>query len=818
MLKRLQSQIQKTEMALQNKKNQLFKIEDGAGKDELDKNLLLYWLDNLTESVEIINSEGYFIYVNDVLCKRLGYSKEELLKMKVSDIDLDKNIHHYWEESLSKIKSIGTVWFEGSHIRKDGTIYPVEVNCKYTEIEGSAYLLAVTKDISDRKARERKLIRSEALLNEIMNNSEEAIFLFDPESQKVIDCNITSLKMFNFVTKVELMDSVGIFSEKMDFIQNSFTKIQSEVISKGNFQAEARYIKSSGKSYWCYFSAIYLDIEDENSYFLIRVKDIDNKKKSEESIKRSEKRYKDLVSYNQTLICTHDVNGEILTINPACLKSLEYSKENELVGKNLMSLFNEANHPGYHAYLKEINEKGFSQGIMQVVNKYGKKMYWVYSNYKVDEHGFEPYIVGSAQDITERVVIEKELKKAKLIAENSLKAREIFMANISHEVRTPLHGIMGISNLLNKTELTDDQRKYLKIIKHSSENLLFIMNDILDIAKIESGKFEFEIIPFELYDTILNTIQDLNFKAEEKGVALNLSLPKIQIPPLLGDPYRLSQIITNLTNNAIKFTDKGKIDIKLEILHDINEILTIEIKVTDTGIGIPEAKLDYIFEEFTQADSSHTRLYGGTGLGLAICKKIIEYQKGSIYANSKQGEGSEFGFIIHLKKSKQNQKYEDECFEINYDYFKGLRVLLVEDNLINQLIASILLESKGFVMDVAEGGLKALELIEKNDYDLILLDIQMPDIDGVEVATKIRNHAYEPKSKTPIIALTANAMKGDKDKYLALGMNAFLSKPYSENELFQKIASILNGSSIDVQINENDNNSLQNNNSLEKLG
>jgi len=422
-----------------------------------------------------------------------------------------------------------------------------------------------------------------------------------------------------------------------------------------------------------------------------------------------------------------------------------------------------------------------------------------------DDKGIVLGVVVVARDITDQKRFENELIEAKSSAERatqkaneSTKLKEAFLANMSHEIRTPMNAIIGFSDILSKRKMGDQEREYVKIIKSAGENLLTIINDILDISKIEAGMMTFEENNFSVKEIFRSLHEMLMGKAKEKNLELLFICDKDVPDILLGDQTRLTQIIINLTGNAIKFTQKGKVQVTVKVLkNDSNNYqdknIVLEFSILDTGIGIPQDKLENIFKRFQQAESHTTRKYGGTGLGLSIAKQLVELQGGTLSVKSELKVGSEFSFCIPYKKSLQRQVTQEVAEKkYNMEDLSKLKILLVEDNQLNVKLISSLFSENNLKLEEAGNGKVCITKLKENNgstsptacFDIILMDMEMPGMNGYEATTIIRK---ELKNNIPIIAMTANAMAGEREKCLSLGMNDYISKPINANLLFEKM-------------------------------
>jgi signal transduction histidine kinase/CheY-like chemotaxis protein len=400
------------------------------------------------------------------------------------------------------------------------------------------------------------------------------------------------------------------------------------------------------------------------------------------------------------------------------------------------------------------------------------------------------YMKGTVQDITERKLVEKALSEAKEKAEESNKAKSRFLANMSHEIRTPLNGILGLTDVLLGENVQEDHRKYLELIRDSGENLAQLINDILDLSKIESGTLKLESIPFDFREAINTNINPYKFLAEQKGLTLSCLIDGSIPDKIIGDPTRISQVLINLIGNAIKFTAAGSIQVIFSVIDRKLDDIVVQGTVKDSGIGIPKDKQDTIFQNFTQVDESVTRKYGGTGLGLSIVKSLVNQMNGEVTVSSPVDTvtniGTVFTFRIKLKTPPAATP-KSAPVTVNADqlsFGKAVHVLVVDDNSINLLVAKKMLQKLGANVTTAETGMEGIEIAMRNNFDLILMDIQMPGLTGHETTVQLRRLDY----KKPIIALSANAFKEDIEKSLTSGMNGHMQKPFTERELYTRVS------------------------------
>lgn len=767
--------------------------ERKAAQEVKDKNEFIKQVVDTSPSIIFVkDAEGNFSFVNTECANLFGKPVEEIIGVNV-------NLFYACKEEPAFYNLVDKqVIDEGKEVRvtekftkENGEVVWLNtVKKPLISANGEVHVLGISTNITEQRQAQQRLEESEELFRLLSENSKDLISLHEPNG-RYIYVSKACKELLGYEPE-ELIGRMPVEILHPDDILMVNQKGNADyLLEHKNILVQHRLIRKDGSVQWVETNIKpILGESGEVVKVQSAVRDITERKKSEEALKASEKKYRNLITYSPAFFCTHNMQGVLQEVNPHMLDRLGYTAE-DMVGHNLQEFLPERHKANLQKYLQSFLDRNLVEGILTVLDKEKEERFLFYKNYKVEEPNTEPFIIGIAQDITDRMHTEQQLKKAKEAAEESARVKENFLANMSHEIRTPLNGIMGMVGLMEKSSLSPVQKNYIKIIQKSADNLLVIINDILDIAKIEAGKLELESIPFNLNDTIKAAYQTLIYKAEEKELLYYFKPAQFSDQIILGDPYRLNQVLLNLLNNAIKFTDTGSVTLSTEVLNESDENITLEFSVKDTGVGIAPEKLDYIFEGFTQAYSSTTRKYGGTGLGLNICRNLVEMQNGKIWVESEEDSGSTFRFTLTYPKYKNPDAMRLEKETIDFMSMKGTKVLLAEDNEVNVFLAKSIMENWHFKVDVAQNGLEAVRLATENTYDIILMDIQMPELSGIDAAELIRSFPDETKANVPIIALTANALKGDAEKYLSSGMNDYISKPFEEESLFLKISNML---------------------------
>ncbi|OUJ69838.1 PAS domain-containing hybrid sensor histidine kinase/response regulator [Hymenobacter crusticola] len=678
---------------------------------------------------------------------------------------------------LGENSEINWVSARGMITKRDEQGKPLFITGTYTD---------VTEITCAKLAQEAAMLR----LSSTIDSMHRAILLED-ENRKVVLVNEAFCRLLEPDKKPSQLINVDCnslfdcvkqqFSDEDGFVRS----VNDTVLHRKTIRAESVTLKDGRilerNSFPIYAKGRYIGQ-------LWKYEDITKRKADELALKRREEKYRGILKNMNLGLLEADSNGKIIFVNDSYCDITRYSKEELMHSYPEQFLISEASRE-----LIRQKRKLRTQGIQDTyeipIKTKDNELKWLLVS-AAPLYDDDRQIIGSIGvhlDITHQKQLEIKLREAKKQAEESARAKEMFLANMSHEIRTPMNAILGMSQLLSKTPLSGQQNNYLHAITSSAENLLVIINDILDLSKIDAGEMTIEKIGFSLHKVCEQVEKTLRYKAEDKGLSL-----KVQVSPdipdvLRGDPYRITQVLLNLAGNSVKFTEKGEVNVYCELAGTIGHETIIGFTVSDTGIGIDPQYLQNLGRNFSQEDSSVSRKFGGTGLGLSISRSLVNLMGGEIHIESEKNCGTTSSFSLLLPigavTDLPRKGFSGSSMFI-LEGVRGKRVLLVEDNEYNRLLAKSFLNQAHIEVAEAENGLVAVELARQQQFDLILMDVQMPVMNGYEATAKLRE---ELKLQTPIIALTANAIRGDNQKCLEAGMNDYLSKPFHEDELLKII-------------------------------
>ena len=702
--------------------------------------------------------------------------------------------------------------YELTYIRKDGTRFPAVVSVTaLRDASGTiiGYLLIGT-DNTARRAAEEALLQAGALQSAIFNSAnfssiatdaQGVIQIFNVGAERML--GYTAAEVMNTITPADISDpqeliarALALSAELATAITPGFEALVFKASRGIEDIYELTYIRKDGTRLPAVVSVTALrDGLDVIIGYLLIGTDNTARKLVEQEQKQSDQRLRDQQFYTRSLIesnidalMTTDPAGIITDANKQ-MEALTGCTRDELIGAPFKNCFTDPVRA--EAGIKRVlNEKSVTDYELTARARDGKQTVVSYNATTFyDRNRTLQGVFAAARDVTERKRFEQELQLAKAAAESASRTKSDFLASMSHEIRTPMNAIMGIADLLAKTSLTPEQDKYVQIFRRSGDNLLNLINDILDLSKVESAQLDLEQIGFSLGDHLEKVIEMVLPRAQEKSLVLACKIAPSVSNDLVGDPTRLRQVLLNLLGNAIKFTETGQISLMVEPDQDCAVPTVLRFTVTDTGIGIADEKLATVFERFAQADSSTTRRFGGSGLGLTISKRLVELMGGRIWVSSEIGIGSTFGFVLPFEIwATANRPVGTPTGTSSDAPLQPLRILMAEDSPDNCTIALAYLEDTPYQIDVAETGLIACEMFKTGHYDLVLMDRQMPVMDGLTATRTLR--AWERtngRPATPIIALTASALKGDRETCLAAGCTAYLTKPIKQDVLLQAI-------------------------------
>ena len=788
------------------------KVEQRLADEEERIRLIL---ESTAEGIYGTDTHGVCTFVNQAALRILGFSSRD----QVLGLNAHLLFHHSHADGTSfpmqECSIVNTFRSgKGTHSddevfwRRDGTSFPVEY-WSHPLLRGGQPIGTVITflDISQRRSYERAIRESEQKFRAVFEGAEFGIAVSELKGDRV---TVNPAYRHMLGCTADEMSSLSIFDklthpDDVESDMNSFKRLAGGELD--HLHLDKRYLLRDGRLVWANVKlSLVRDAAGIPQYILGLAADITERKRAEEELRASERQLRAFIEDAPVCVAMFDREIRYLAasrrwitdygfghsdLTGLCLYDLIPNLPEKWRDSHRRSLAGEKQHLGEDVWIRA---DGAEQWVSSSVYPWS------------DPQGNVGGIIISAEDISQRKLNEQLLHDAKLAAETANAAKSTFLANMSHEIRTPLNGILGMTELVLDTQLTEAQRENLSLVHFSADSLLSIINDILDFSKIEAGKLDIELIPFQLRGSLQQILKTCAIRAQHKGLQFSFNAPTDVPDSLIGDPGRLRQVLLNLIGNAIKFTERGQILVAVAAAFPVKGRVLLHFGVKDTGIGIPTETQEKIFAAFSQADGSMARRYGGTGLGLAICVRLVGMMGGRIWVESVPQKGSIFHFTLDLAlAAKETIATGDQLglqgaasqtsspLAASPETFagNGCRVLLVEDNAVNRTLAQHLLEKRGFEVSIAVDGKQAIAATQNAEFDLILMDIQMPEMDGFQATAEIRKCEKLTSRRTPIIALTAHALKEDRERCLSAGMDAYVTKPIRPAELFQVIQNLL---------------------------
>lgn len=785
-------------------------------------------VESLNDMIYELDDSARFSYANKKLEELSGYSKEELRKIKYIDLihpSQQKATLEYYEKQIED--KVEDTYYEFIMVSKEGKEIWVgqNVHMKYKK-DGSISVRAVARDITnlhelrvsfEKKANEleevnkkqqevtKDLEEKNALTELILNTMAEAVVVVNTNGEFILfneaAKNITGKGDTNIDPSQWSEHYGSYYVDKETLIPMDDLPIIHALQGREVHNFES-YIKNNNLDSGVFVKYNSRPLRDKKGNIigaLLVTTNINDQKEYENKLVASEEKFRAISDASPLGIFVTDKEGACEYTNAEYQKLSGLSFEEALGSGWTTAIHEDDRERIFKKWSESVENKEVFQAEQRFKQKNGKV---VWTNVKAAAMVVNKEVigyVGTVEDITESKRTHEELIAAKETAERASKAKEDFLSTMSHEIRTPLNAVIGMAHLLQDENPAPHQIENLNALRFSADNLLVLINDILDYNKIESGKVTFENVEVDLKQLITSIRQSLALKAEEKGLRFNAIFDSDIPEVVLTDPVRLNQIITNLTSNAIKFTEKGFVKIEVMLEHEDTNTAAVTFIVKDSGIGISKDQQISVFERFTQAEKATTRKYGGTGLGLAITRKLVELQGGQMHLTSEPNVGSEFSFTLTFVKGKVDEFVVNKS-SVEHDVFpanlSGTKVLVVEDNQINQVVVTKFLKKWSVIVEVADNGKEALEKLDNNTYDLVLMDLQMPIMDGYEATAKIKTH--DTLKHLPIIALTASALSEERESVFKAGMDDFVTKPLNPQELYQKIARVIDKENIRI--------------------
>jgi PAS domain S-box-containing protein len=751
-------------------------------------------LESTPDGLVILDSESRMVFVNSQTERLFGYGRDELLGRSVTVLVPKETRGGEFPEGSAGAGDWSTApRVEAEGRRKNGTVFAVEVGFSPVVGREGRLFCAAIRDLTERNKTEEVVQASEQRYRRYVERN-AAAFLRVTLDGRLVECNDAAVRLVGYESREELLShrTAQFYFTPAD--QQALVKLLKEQKALTNY--EICWKRKDGSPVWALVNITLVEDEDGGGFLEGTAIDITERKRMEKDLQM----IASVVQSSTDLIGFASLEGSVFFLNPAGRQILGLDKDEPMVVSVSDYVMDEDRERFRERVLPAVARDGRWEGETRFKHmKTGAPVPMWQSIFFVTEHGTNRRTaLGTiSRDMTERKREEHELRAAKEAAEAASRAKSEFLANMSHEIRTPMNGILGMTALALDTDISPEQREYLGMVKSSADSLLELINTILDFSKIEAGKLELESIEFNLRDTLEPTLRTLVLRAHEKSLALNYQVRPEVPETLVGDPGVLRQIVVNLVGNAIKFTEHGEVNVRVERESEEEGRACLHFRIEDTGIGIPVESQTGIFDAFAQADSSTTRRYGGTGLGLTISRRLVEMMGGRIWLESTLGKGTAFDFTAWLGKAGQtNPRAVDPLSPPGIhlplpERRRGFHILLAEDNRVNQMLAVRLLEKRGHHVQVAGDGREALEKLGTADFDLVLMDVQMPVMGGFEATAAVREIEKSTGKHIPIVALTARAVTGDRERCLAAGMDGYVAKPIRPEELFEQIEALI---------------------------
>lgn len=772
-------------------------------------------LDFLPISLYIKNAGGRYVFVNRHFAQSLGRGKEECLGRTDGELYAPAIAAACREEDRQVLSGEAEIHKEAAQSEGGGERTVLVSKARLDSTLWGPAVVGAAQDITEQKLTELALARERDFIGAILDTTGAMIFVLDARGRVIRWNRVCELKSGYHLSEIQgraFWEFFGLDGDDPPLSESLRRLLAGDVPLRGTNAIRTR----AGRPLWLDWSGTVIRSDSGAvEHGVVTALDITAQVEAQRQQSQLAMEFRAVWESARDGMVFLDPTGVILAANPAFCSMVGVEHE-EVCGRLWVKFLQEW--PGQEMDEVERFRRQFREDSLpaRMVTQHqlpnGDRV-WLETTYtKLRRPGHEPIALALLRNITERIRVEQELRAANRFLESTTQwAREMaksaemasaaksqFLANVSHELRTPMNGILGMTELALMTDLTDEQREYLEVVQSSAESLLYLLDDILDFSKAEAGKMVLKPAPFNLRSHLANLLRPLAHRAEARGLELRCEVDESVPDALLGDAGRLRQILINLVGNAVKFTDRGWVDVRVSLRKRTEDEVRLLFVVSDTGIGMEPENVASIFEPFRQIEPTTTRRRGGTGLGLSISEKLVELMGGRLYASSVPGEGSSFAFTAVMRLADGLEAAEaavkgGTVLKRRLHGSRRMRCLVVEDNAVNQKLVRRMLNLAGYDADIAASGREALEKSAAGVYDVILMDVQMPDMDGLQVTMAIREREKETGGHVPILAMTAHAMRGDRETCLEAGMDGYLSKPLRMDVLIEEIEAAAGG-------------------------